>query len=604
MVPARLALRRRPPTTPPNPLRHPTSEPSAPVETSDTGVPTVRSWWLTVTAYTVVAVPFAVILIRLLLASGQHLYLPDDLALIDLHTREALRWQQQLGVFDHNGWNHPGPAYFYLLSIAYRLFGSGARAQFVGATAINALSAVACVWVVHRRAGPCRALWAAVWVAVLGVLLAATGPGAFTYSEADLGALVSPWNPTVVIFPLLLLLLLGAASLARSGLSLLGAWLVGSFIVQTNISCLPLVAVVLVVATAGWAVTVWRDRQSTTANEPPSDTRRRGTSQALVVAGAVALVVMWIPPVVQQFTNHPGNLTLIERFFATNHTTASWGPALWSLVAVNGILVGGTSEVMHSYLGGSPAHAALAVLVTLAVVALAAGVAAVGVRQRVRFAAGIGALGLAGLLATVLSADRVVGLIYGYLLVWAVAVPIAILIGVGMVGWPRPRLTSGRSFTTSPAPRIILIGVAVAVGTVLTVRVATLPALQTVSDPVVGQLAALVTPELDAHGTVFVGDNGFESRSCAPQLIPTEEFIGLVNQLDEHGYHPKVNAFWQAQFGPGYQSDGHEPTQVELSQWTSTSPELPGYRGRIGEIAVTVSSTADALPASPCDGKA
>jgi hypothetical protein len=548
-----------------------------------------------------VAVPFAIGLVRLATAPGSHLTLPDDLALIDLHTREALRWQQQLGVFDHNGWNHPGPAYFYLLSVVYRVLGSGARSLFVGATLVNALAAVGCVAVVRRRAGPARALWASVWVGVLGVLLVATGPGSTTYSEGGLGALVSPWNPTVVIVPLLLLVLLCAASFARSGLSLLGAVLVGSFIVQTNISCLPVVAAVLVVAAAGWVATVVRDRRT---GRPPGPPDRRRRAIGWTVAGVVVLVVMWAPPVIQQLTNHPGNLTLIERFFSSNHAGKSLGQALWSLVAVEGILVGGTAEVMGSFLGGSPAHAALAVVATVAVVGVAVALVVAGIRGRARFATALGALGLVGTVATVVSADRVVGPIFGYLVVWAVAVPVAVLIGVGMLPWARPRSASGRPLAAGDGARLVLAAVAVVVGVVLSIGVATLPALATVSDPVVGKLTAMVTPVLAPGATVFVGDNGFEDARCAPQLIPTEEFIGLVNQLDARGYHPKVNAFWQAQFGPGYQSDGREPAQVELSQWTPASPDLPGYRGRVGEIAVTVSATPDRLPATRCPARA
>ncbi|HEX7443357.1 MAG TPA: hypothetical protein VF320_05695, partial [Acidimicrobiales bacterium] len=48
------------------------------------------SRWLTVLAFAMVVVPFGIILGRLVLAPGQHLYLPDDLALIDLHDRRAL----------------------------------------------------------------------------------------------------------------------------------------------------------------------------------------------------------------------------------------------------------------------------------------------------------------------------------------------------------------------------------------------------------------------------------------------------------------------------------------------------------------------------------
>ncbi len=52
-----------------------------------------------------------------------------------------------------------------------------------------------------------------------------------------------------------------------------------------------------------------------------------------------------------------------------------------------------------------------------------------------------------------------------------------------------------------------------------------------------------------------------------------------------------VNAFWRAQFGPGYLADGTEPHAVSLSTWTTASPSLPGYVGRVGDMAVTVSAT-------------
>ena len=138
-------------------------------------------------AFGTLAIPFAIILVRFLV-SGSHVYLPDDLAVIDLNTRRALHWRQELGPFDRYGWSHPGPAYFYLLSIAYRLIGSGAQAQFIGATAINALASFGVVWVVKRRVGPAAAVWAAVCVGYLAIQLSFTGGQTVTYSESALGA--------------------------------------------------------------------------------------------------------------------------------------------------------------------------------------------------------------------------------------------------------------------------------------------------------------------------------------------------------------------------------------------------------------------------------
>jgi hypothetical protein len=563
--------------------------------------------WMTVLALTIVIVPFAILLVRLVVAPGQPLYLPDDLALIDLHTRRALHWQQQLGVFDRNNWNHPGPTYFYLLSLAYRLVGSGAKAMFFGATLINALSAVGCVAVVRRRSTPARALWAAVWICFLAAVLATVGPGSVTYSEGALGALASPWNPMVVIVPLLLLILLCAAAMDRSPLSLLAALLVGSFVIQTDISALPLVAALLVASGATWAATLVVDRRRgssapTVGSAMPATSDGRSTprrnshapnSRSVLLAGAglVALVVMWLPPLIQQFTNNPGNLTLIERFFTAGNPGQSLKAGLWSTAAAFGVVVEGPSEIMSSLLGGAPHHAAAAVVASVAVVLVAGVVTVVGLRQGGRFAAGLGALTVVGCVAVVVSVTHVVGFVFGYLVIWAIVLPVAALVSAGMVRVPWwARVVDHRSFTSIPAARIALCGLGVGLCAVLTARVVALPALGIVSDPHVAAMYALVTPALQPHGTVFVGDAG--AGGATNGLVDTEEFIGLVNRLDQSGYRPKVNHLWNVQFGPSFLTTGHESRQVQLSTWTPTSVAVPGYRGRVGDMAVVVTRSA------------
>lgn len=551
------------------------------------GGPDRSSGWPTVLAFGVVAVPFAVAVIRLLASPSAHLTLPDDLALIDLHTRRALVWKQQLGVFDHNNWNHPGPAYFYLLSVVYRVFGWGARSLFLGATLLNALAALCCVGVVRRRATPARALWAACWICVLASVLAASGAASTTYSESVLGALVSPWNPVVVIFPLLLVILLCAGAVDRSGPSLVGALLVGSYVVQTDISTLPVVAVVVALAGAVWLVTAVRDRASESLERDRRGWRAGGAGPMLVTGGLVLVVLMWVPPVVQEVSGNPGNLTLLYDFFTAAHPGHPLSAGLWSFAAVAGILVEGPAEVMSSLLGGAPLHAGVAVAVALVAVLGAVAVLVVGLLQRLRFAAGIGLFSLVGYGALIVAVTHVVGLVFGYLVVWGVALPVAACIGVGMVRAPLARgLYRRRAVTSTLGFRAGLAVVAVAAGVLLCVRVAAIPPLERVSDPNVGRLAALVTPHLDPHGRVAVGDGG--AGTAKTQLLDTEEFIGLVNLLDQDGYHPTVNHFWRAQFGPGYEENGTEDHQVMLTTWTRSSPSQPGYLGRIGDMAVTV----------------
>lgn len=419
---------------------------------------------------------------------------------------------------------------------------------------------------------------------MLASVLAASGAGSTTYSESVLGALVSPWNPVVVVFPLLLLVLLCAGAVDRSGLSLVGALVVGSYVVQTDISTLPVVAVVLVLSGAVWLVTAVSDRASRPLGR---DGRAGGAGSMLAAGGLLVLVVMWVPPVVQELTGNPGNLTLLYDFFTASHPGYPLSAGLWSFAAMSGILVEGPAEVMGSLLGGTPLHAGIAVALALVAVLVAVAVLVVGLLQRMRFAAGIGLLSLAGYGALVLAVTHVVGFVYGYLVVWAVALPVAACIGVGMVRVPLSRgLYRRRPVTSTIGFRAGLAVVAVAAGVLLCVRVLAIPPLERVSDPDIGRLAALVTPHLDPHGRVAVGDGG--AGSAKTQLLDTEEFIGLVNLLDQDGYHPTVNHFWRAQFGPGYEENGKEDHQVMLTTWTGSSPSLPGYVGRIGDMAVTV----------------
>jgi hypothetical protein len=581
------------------------------------------SSWLTVLAFAVVAVPFAVAVVRLLTASDAHVTLADDLALIDLHTRRALEWKQQVGVFDHNGWNHPGPTYFYLLSLVYRLLGSGARSLFVGSTLINAFAALACLGVVRRRtSSPGRTLWAAIWVCWLASVMAVVGYAAVAYSESPLGGLVSPWNPMVVIFPLLLFVLLCAGAMARSPLSLVGAVLVGSFVVQTNISTLPVVVAVGAVAGLTVVVTAALDRRDARARSDGSVAREvRPVADRRVwilsAVGVVVLVLMWLPPIVQQFTNHPGNLTLIYRFFTAGYPGHTVRSGIGAVAAVSAILVEGPAEVMRSNLAIAPRHGVVAA--TVALVALAAGVTAtvIGLRQRLRFAAGLGILGLVGTAATVVAATRVVGHLYGYLVVWAVAVPVALLIGVGMIRVPRGAgagagtgagagagagaPASDVPVTARPAVRLAGCAVAVAVSVVLLVRVAAIPPLAAASDPQVGALASLVVPVLGHDRSVFVNDSGAGRTTDDSRLLDVEKFIGLVNLLSVRGYHPTVNGAWRAEFGPGFEADGTEDHAIELHTWTPGSPSLPGYVGRVGDIAVTHSTAVDGHSTDPAD---
>jgi hypothetical protein len=572
---------------------------------------------LTVVAVAALVVPFAVAVGHLIATAGSHVYLPDDLALIDLHTREALHWRQELGPFDRYGWHHPGPSYYYLLATVSRVLGPGARAEFVGATLVNGSAAVGVVWTVRRRAGAVASAWAAACVAALGVQLAMTGPADLTYSESRLGALVSPWNPTVVVLPLLLTVVLAAASV-RSRLALLGAVLVGSFVVQTDISTLPLVAASLVLGAASVAVASRARRRPArrvgalgepydpTEREPVGRVRRPRTRRlpsgpVLAALGVAVLVAMWVPPVVEQLTHRPGNLTLLYRFFTSGRPGQGAAVAAWSTVAAFGVAVLGPAETMSRFLTGQPAHAAAALAVTVVALVVGAAVAWSGLRHRSPFAFALGAQVVLGWFVSGLAVSRITGFVTGYLVLWAVVVPVTAAISLAVLPWgsgqrrfwttptsgdptaPRPPPGHGVARAGGTGAVLAAAAVALVAGTALTVQAIRLPPLSAASSPVVARLVAVVTPELRSGQAVYVGVDWAD-------LVAVEEFIGLVDELDARGYHPRVSPFWTVQFGTAYVGSGTGMTTVSLSQWTPASRHEPGYLGHAGGFAVAVTA--------------
>jgi hypothetical protein len=548
-------------------------------------------------------VPLAVVALRYA-ASSTPVYLSDDLALIDLHVRDALHWQQQLGPFDRFGWNHPGPAVFYLMSIGARILGSGARAEFVSAIVINLLAALATVWIVRRRCGAMAALWCASCLGLLALVLASSAPAATTTSEGPLGALVSPWNPDVVIFPIVLFCVLAAAGAAGSLLSLLGATLVGSYVVQTNLSTLVIVVVFMVAATA-WALcrAIYRARAKTGAHSavtevtvgPPADGHgAKLAGRLLAGAGVVLLLLLWLPPVVQQVTNRNGNFTLIWRFFTSPHQGVSVSHSFWAALAADSELAFGLAQEMSTRRLGDP-HAREVLVLVLALLVAAACIV-LGRRRRQPLAVTVGVGSLIGFVFEVVSVSRIVGPVYGYLIVWMVAIPVAALIGLGVAlfgssevvsadPWRHPGDVRAGTTILPGAARLVpisLMAVTVAVGAILTVVTARIPPLERASDPTVAKAYTLVRDHLrPGPRHVFVGDAG-------TNLTGLFTFFGLFNVLQEQGYHPRVSPLWHTQVGPGYLSNGEEPVQVVLYPPSAEIRRMAGYVGAVGHADIVV----------------
>jgi hypothetical protein len=345
-------------------------------------------------------------LIRLAIQSGHPTYLSGDQALIDLAARRAWHLDQLVGPYSRYGWHHPGPALFYLLAIPVRIFEPQGPGVYFGTVLINGAAAVATVAVVWRRAGATAALGAAVAVDALCLSLSMT-------------VLQYPWNPYVIVLPLVLFTVLWADAVRGRPGSLAWAAVVGSFAAQTHISAAPYAAVMVVVAVVAFAVARRR-------RDGPTD--RPGWVGVGSVTGLVVFVACWLPVVVELVRDHPNNLTLLWDYFTQSHQSPPLLSALRQSFNAMTVLPFGY-HAANQYLIRSDTHLALGGAGMLVVI-LVSLVVAWFRRQDLAPWVTLSAV-LAGIIG-VAATTRAAGGLFDYLVVWQTFIPATLLIGLAV----------------------------------------------------------------------------------------------------------------------------------------------------------------------------
>jgi hypothetical protein len=458
-----------------------------------------------------------------------------------------------LGPYSRDGWFHPGPAYYYALALPYRALGSTSRAMLVGALLFNGAS-VAGMAVLARRYGG-QSLY---YLTLLGCAVFAGALGA--------SFLRDPWNPYLPVLPFGVLVFLTWAAARGERWAIPGSVAVASFVVQTHVGFAPLALGLFVWGMVMFAVRTWRAPD----DGAPADRRR-----ALVwpiVATVVALLVFWVPPVIDQIVHEPGNFGRVLNYFthpsSITHTFAEG----WRLVCAQFALppqwVTGPGALTD--FTGEPALLYQGARLPLLLLAFAAAMVLLWKRKETNtFVLGITVVLAFGL--GVVSLMRTIGPAYEYRLHWALL--LGMLAGVVTLAALWDEIVKRRPAAMRVLTALALggLGVFAVAGSIGAVR-ADMP-LEPQSR-VLGRLITRTRAALpDGNGEVVVSGKSFAAL---------EYEAGLLLALERAGDDVRADGITRVAYGDHRAYDG-EPVRarVVLVAEGATEPTVRRPRGRL-----------------------
>jgi hypothetical protein len=383
---------------------------------------------------------------------------PGDGATLELRLLDAAHGQLQLGAYSRFLWSHPGPAYFYLALPFYELLHQRGTALNLFVFLSSLTCAIASVLTARKLRGD---FFAGAVAVLLGVYETLGVPFAMS----------SEWNPSVPLFPFVLMFFLaarlalgaggGGGSSGRDGRSrrqasavaLPAFAFVGSAVVQTHLGYLPEV-VLLSAAALLWSTGRWlwpRDR----ARVAPASEKRSAVAWSLIATAGV-LAVCWALPVAEQMTARSGNLGRLFLFFTTprahEHTWSVATVQVFSQMAVMPLAIARALRLVEA---GAPSSAVVMWLAgSQCLVVIAALVA--GIRRRDVGLAVMATLAAGEILAAIGAVHAIRGGIYPYLVFWTST--------VGFLSWVVAAAWLSRSPRQGPVARGVAMGLAI-VGT-------------------------------------------------------------------------------------------------------------------------------------------
>jgi len=317
-----------------------------------------------------------------------------DEAVIEIYTIHASHWSQLLGPYSRFGWNHPGPAYFYLLLPIYELLGRSSAAVSLGAFLINLSVMIGIIVTVQK----CMRRECSVLAFYVPLTI---------YLRFLCRVMTSAWNPDIVILPACALFFTcGALSVGHIG-TVPVVVLLASFVSQTQVGCIPTVFAVMCVSVVSCWVYYCRKSRSTADGGDRKGTRR---DWLWFVVAAMALMVMWLPPLIEQCSGESGNFAKLYAFFGKAreaHSIQEAFPVVAEQLAAPFAVLCGVST------GSLFAATVVVALIMLFVAGTWAG------RKRQRdYCASLCLLAGVGIVVGLWSATRIEGEIFGYLIKW------------------------------------------------------------------------------------------------------------------------------------------------------------------------------------------
>ncbi|HEX7522163.1 MAG TPA: hypothetical protein VF441_08930 [Acidimicrobiia bacterium] len=481
-----------------------------------------RRWYrrdpLAALAVLFMATPFVVAMIWC--CTQTRWYPSGDRALIELYTRDIGHHAVLLGPYSRFGWHHPGPALYELLVLPYRLTGSNGIGLMLGVVLINAAAAAGIALVAYRRGGRTLLIWALI---VLGLFLHALGPQQLT----------DPFNPFPPVLVLgLLLLLLWSVALGDVWM-LPWAAVAATFAVQSHIGSL--ITIVGLVGLAGIFLVV-----QIVATRNDAEQRRRWRRVLPRVIGVTVLLgfVLWLPPIIEQLTHHPGNVTLMREYAArakpSQPANTVTDVSLTEIGWITGLNAGAhVTRSLFTRMSRWPGELTIGVY-------LVAMIATVVRRRRAQVVLGTlvgGSIGLA-----VLSISRLDGLPAEYLVRWATFVGFGIWV---FAGWVVLDALAQVDFVH--ARRMAGAAVGVGIVAILAVVLSVNSARADPPDPVASNRIRTLTPRVlravkaKSAQPVVIG----EGRG----LLSIDAGSGLALQLEKHGVRVKFEPRQKIAYG-------------------------------------------------------